>query len=74
MHVTPDGLLDGSEPPLPDKGIQQLLQKVLDEQHELTEDEIVTLFDARGADFQAVCAAAGAPHLLQEPGCSDRHP
>ena len=63
VHVNPDGLLEGSEQPAPRDDVQQLLQKVLHERHELTEDEIVTLFEVRGADFEAVCSAAGAPTL-----------
>jgi hypothetical protein len=39
--------------------VQGLLDRVLEEGHWLDEDEIVTLFSARGADFTAVCQAAG---------------
>ena len=66
-HVTVavDGTLDGCStqaPPQPH--IAELLTSVLNNQHELTEDEIVSLFDARGQDFSAICSAAGKGTFL----------
>ena len=42
--------------------IKELVSAVLEDERQLTEDDIMTLFSARGADFDAVCEAAGA-HL-----------
>lgn len=42
------------------QGITHLLRDVLDDGHELAEAEMELLFSARGADFHAVCNAAGA--------------
>lgn len=39
--------------------VEELLQQVLHSGHELSEDEITALFSVRGADFDAVCRAAG---------------
>lgn len=39
-------------------GVQQLIGRVLDDGPELSADEIAALFESRGADFDAVCAAA----------------
>lgn len=44
--------------------VEELLRRVLEEGHWLTEDEVLTLFSARGANFDAVCQAAGARHVM----------
>lgn len=44
--------------------IQSLVSAVLLEERQLSEDDIVTLFSARGADFDLVCEAAGVPPSL----------
>ncbi len=56
-----DGLLVGAARPAPAPDLARLLRAVLDVGHELSEADIVRLFAARGADFDAVCTAAGAP-------------
>jgi len=56
-----DGLLVGAARPAPASDLARLLHVVLDGGHEPSEEDIVRLFAARGADFDAVCAAAGAP-------------
>ena len=40
--------------------IKELVSAVLEDERQLTEDDIMTLFSARGADFDVVCEAAGA--------------
>ena len=50
----------GARAPAARADIQELLRRVLEDGHELTEDDMVTMFAARGADFHAVCSAAGA--------------
>ena len=40
--------------------IKELVSAVLEDERQLTEDDIMTLFSARGTDFDAVCEAAGA--------------
>lgn len=60
-RVGEDGLLDVSQRPAASRQVAELLDKVVHQGHELVEDEIVYLFKARGADFDAVCAAAGRP-------------
>lgn len=72
VAVNIDGLLVGAARPPADPGLGRLLAAVVDRGHELSEAEIVRLFDARGADFDAVCSAAGACHVLR--GCSARWP
>lgn len=50
------------------QGVTHLLRAVLDDGYELTETKMELLFSARGADFDAVCNAAGAKTLdLQSP-------
>jgi hypothetical protein len=49
----------GLKPPARQRTLD-ILSSVLDDGHELSEDEMVELFTARGADFDAVCSAAGA--------------
>ena len=66
VAVGEDGLLVGARAPAARQDIQQLLRRVLEDGHELTEDDMVTLFAARGADFHAVCSAAGATASLCE--------
>lgn len=61
VEVTEKGLLRGSQAPQAQAGVLQLLERVMAGGGELTEDEIVYLFGARGADFDAVCSAAGQP-------------
>ena len=39
--------------------IKSLVAAVLEDERQLSEEDIVTLFSARGADFELVCAAAG---------------
>lgn len=39
--------------------VEELLSQVLTSGHELSEDEMTALFTARGAEFDAVCRAAG---------------
>jgi len=39
--------------------IQRLVSAVLEGEQQLHEEDIVTLFSARGADFDLVCEAAG---------------
>ena len=39
--------------------IQKLVSAVLEGEQQLREEDIVTLFSARGADFDIVCEAAG---------------
>ncbi len=39
--------------------ISSLVAAVLTEERQLSEEDIVLLFSARGADFELVCAAAG---------------
>ena len=56
----------GARAPAARADIQELLCRVLEDGHELTEDDMVTLFAARGADFHAVCSAAGATASLCE--------
>lgn len=56
-----DGLLVGAARPPARPDVAALLAAVLDCGHELSEGEIDRLFSARGADFDAVCAAAGTP-------------
>ena len=63
-----DGLLVGAARPAPAPDLSRLLRAVLDGGHELSEADIVRLFAARGADFDAVCAAAGAPAARTCPG------
>ena len=72
VEVGIDGLLVGAAQQLADTGLGRLLAAVVERGHELSEAEIVRLFDARGADFDAVCSAAGACHVLR--GCSARWP
>ena len=70
VAVGVDGLLVGAVRPPADRGLGRLLAAVVQRGHELSEPEIVGLFDARGADFDAVCSAAGVWHMLR--GCSAR--
>ena len=72
VAVGVDGLLVGAMRPPANPGLGRLLAAVVERGHELSEAEIVRLFDARGADFDAVCLAAGACHVLG--GCSARWP
>ena len=65
VAVGVDGLLVGAARPPADPGLGRLLAAVVERGHELSEPEIVRLFDARGADFDAVCSAAGARHMLR---------
>ena len=45
--------------------ISTLVGAVLKEERQLSEEDIVLLFSARGADFELVCAAAGkALHIF----------
>ena len=39
--------------------IKTLVAAVLEEERQLSEEDIVMLFSSRGADFELVCAAAG---------------
>ncbi len=39
--------------------IQKVVSAVLEEEQQLREEDIMTLFSARGADFDLVCEAAG---------------
>ena len=39
--------------------IQRLVSAILEGEQQLREEDIVTLFSARGADFDLVCEAAG---------------
>ena len=41
--------------------ISTLVAAVLNEERQLSEEDVVLLFSARGADFEHVCAAAGKP-------------
>lgn len=50
--------------------IERLVSAVLEEERRLSEEDIVTLFSARGADFDTVCQAAGMQAL---PWLSDVH-
>jgi len=62
-----EGILDvGAKPPARQRTLE-VLSSILDEGHELSEDEMVELFAARGSDFDAVCSAAGAS--LPPPDC-----
>ena len=45
-----------------DVQIKELVSAVLEDERQLTEDDIMMLFSARGVDFDIVCEAAGA-HL-----------
>ena len=45
--------------------IKDLVSAVLEDERQLTEDDIMTLFSARGVDFDVVCEAAGA-HLQSQ--------
>ena len=49
--------------------VQRLVTSVLEQGHALTEDEVVQLFEARGADFHYVCQAAD---LLRQRTCGDK--
>ena len=49
--------------------VQKLVTSVLEHGHALSEDEVVELFEARGADFHYVCKAAD---LLREQTCGDK--
>ena len=49
----------GCDKPPPTPQVADLLDSILSHSHEVTEDEMVLLFQARGADFEAVCRAAG---------------
>ena len=42
--------------------IKELVSDVLDNERQLCEEDVMTLFSARGADFDVVCEAAGT-HL-----------
>jgi hypothetical protein len=44
-----------------------LLDSVVEDGHVLTEAEVELLFASRGADFDAVCRAAGKDHNLALP-------
>ena len=50
--------------------VQGLVSSVLEHGHALTEDEVVELFEARGADFHYVCQAAD---LLRKRTCGDMY-
>ncbi|KAK9855445.1 hypothetical protein WJX84_009597 [Apatococcus fuscideae] len=65
-----DGLLEGCPGPSEASGdVQRLVTSVLEQGHALTEDEVVQLFEARGADFHYVCQAAD---LLRQRTCGDK--
>ncbi|KAK9857972.1 hypothetical protein WJX84_000526 [Apatococcus fuscideae] len=65
-----DGLLEGCPGPSEASGtVQRLVTSVLEQAHTLTEDEVVELFEARGADFHNVCQAAD---LLRQRTCGDK--
>ncbi len=49
--------------------VEPLVSSVLENGHALTEDEVVHLFEARGAEFHHVCDAA---NLLRQRTCGDR--
>lgn len=51
--------------------ISTLVAAVLNEERQLSEEDIILLFSARGADFELVCAAAGkVPHsFCMRSGC-----
>ena len=59
VRLGQDGLLDVADKPPARQRTLELLSSVLDAGHELDEAQMVELFDARGADFDAVCSAAG---------------
>ena len=59
VRLGQNGLLDVAEKPPVQQRTLEILSRVLDSGHELSEDEMVELFEARGADFDAVCSAAG---------------
>ena len=56
VAVGPDGILSGCPQPAASLEIARLLASVLCDGHELSESEMMTIFRARGADFQ-VCRA-----------------
>ncbi|KAK9805644.1 hypothetical protein WJX72_009860 [[Myrmecia] bisecta] len=60
VAVGADGLLEGCPGPEASPRVLALLHRVQHQQHQLTEDEIASLFSARGADFRAICHAADA--------------
>lgn len=62
VHVSQNGLLDVADKPPVRQATLDLLSAVLDSGHEMTEDEMTGLFEARGADFDAICSAAGILH------------
>lgn len=59
VSVAQNGLLEGSIGPAASTETLSLLHRVVEESHEMTEEEMTFLFSSRGADFDAVCAAAG---------------
>ena len=64
MRLGQDGLLDVADKPHARERTLEILSSVLDSGHELDEAEMVELFDSRGADFDAVCSAAGISTLI----------
>ena len=61
VEVTEEGLLRGCPQPVASARVADLLAAVLDGGHELSEDEMVLLFAARGADFQVSHVALCLP-------------
>lgn len=55
-----DGCLAGLPRPPASPKVQSILRKVLDHGGGVDFEEVVALFQARGADFEAVCSAADA--------------
>ncbi|KAK9903357.1 hypothetical protein WJX75_003703 [Coccomyxa subellipsoidea] len=68
VELGANGLLRGCNGPTTSIEVEDLLLQVLDNGHELSEDEITALFSARGADFDAVCRAADT---LRQRLCGD---
>ena len=64
VRLGQDGLLDVADKPPARQRTLEILSSVLDSGHELDEAEMVELFDSRGADFDAVCSAAGISTLI----------
>lgn len=58
VAVTLEGLLAGCPTPPGRPEVQRLLASVLEDSHELSEHEMLLLFNARGADFQVISSSA----------------
>ena len=74
VAVTLEGLLAGCPTPPARPEVQRLLDSVLEDSYELTEQEMLMLFNARGADFQVIPSSASQRSGLKFVGYKGKVP